>query len=63
MQLTTRDIGLALRDHFEDHDVCHFHDDREGERQKVDFIDVSDPNNPVVFIDNGQKFQVRIFMA
>jgi hypothetical protein len=61
--LTTDDLGLAIRDFLENRDICHFDPEglETGDKQKVDFIDVSDASNPVVMIDSGIVFQIRIF--
>lgn len=60
--MTTRDIGLAIRDFLEGEHVFHYDDDRETElAESVQLVDVSDPNNPEVLLDNGQQFIIRIF--
>lgn len=64
-RFTTRDIGLAVRDHLEDHTVTHFVGVEDGDldergQGEVRFVDVSDPNNLVVHTDNGQTFTLRI---
>lgn len=67
MKATTSDIGFAIRDFLEGMYISAFTPDgvegyREAPRQfSIDFIDVSDPSNPRVFLGNGQIFSVRIF--
>jgi hypothetical protein len=64
-RFTTRDIGLAIRDFLEGSDIHAFTgpDDTQSEDvEEVDFVDVSDASNPVLFLTNGQEFQVRIFV-
>jgi len=67
MKANTRDIGFAIRDFLEDLDISAFTPDGvEGYREKprahnIQFVDVSDPNNPKIFLTNGQIFTVRIF--
>ena len=60
--ITTNDLGLAIRDHIEDHDVNHYDGDVEveGAIEYVNHVDVSDANNPRVYLSNGQKFIIRI---
>jgi hypothetical protein len=62
-KFTTRDLGLAIRDHIEEHAVYHINaaGEERGDAGEVSYVDVSDANNPIVFLDNGQRFQVRIF--
>jgi hypothetical protein len=62
---TTRDLGLAIRDHLEQSTVCHYEEKAGGEvaevaRDEAVFVDATDPNNLIVGL-NGQMFQVRIF--
>jgi hypothetical protein len=60
--LTTRDIGLAIRDFLEDKELYSFNEHgEEGAAETVDFIDVSDAHNPRILLANGQQFIVRIF--
>lgn len=67
VKATTRDIGLAIRDFLEGSDFFAYEDgDATGElwaktQRNVDVIDVSDPNNLHVVLDNGQVFRVSIF--
>jgi hypothetical protein len=68
-QANTKDLGLALRYFLQGESFpCY----REGpdvkgelheseEIREIEFVDVSDANNPVVQLDNGQKFTIRIF--
>ena len=76
IQFTTRDVGLAIRDNLEQAQVHHFvegegvggefvhiEDGREFvSREIVDVIavDVSDPSNIIIQLDNGQCFTCRI---
>ena len=57
---TTRDIGLAIRDFMEARELKQFDDDQEIGADIVEFIDVSDPHNPVIYMDSGQTFTVRV---
>lgn len=65
-QTNTRDIGFAIRDFLEGMDISAFTPDGvEGYREKprahnIEFIDVSDPNNLKIYLDNRQIFIVRI---
>ena len=58
MRLSTRDVGLALREALEGKSVspCDEHRDLGN----VIFVDVSDANNPIIHLENGQNFTVRI---
>ena len=57
-----RDLGLAIRDFLEDREFIHYRSNMEESpyRSTVEFIDVSDANNPLVYLTNGQKFRIRI---
>ncbi len=62
--LETRDIGILIRDRLEDDTVCS-HREHDGDliedgEEEIEFIDVSDPDNLVIFVSNGQTFTVRI---
>ena len=65
VQATTRDIGFAIRDFLEDQTISNFADDPdcEGELTENDsahhiaHVDVSDVHNPLIHLDNGQKFR------
>jgi hypothetical protein len=61
---TTRDLGFAIRDHLENSAVAVFtivgDEIHEGERTEIGFVDISDPDNPIVHFPNGQRFQLRI---
>lgn len=63
---TTRDIGIALRDLMEQRDIVVSSDTDDGEtaqtefRATVEFIDVSDPDNPVIHLSTGQTFHCII---
>jgi hypothetical protein len=64
--VTTRDIGIALRDLMEERDIVISSDADDGEsvqtelRTTVEFIDVSDPDNPVIHLSTGQAFRCAI---
>ena len=68
IKASTRDIGVAIRDFLEGSDFHVYEDnDATGElrakaRRNVDVINISDPNNLVVVLDNGQVFRVSIFV-
>lgn len=63
---TTRDLGLAIRDFLEGRDFLEYGYGGDGDlvetgkTYQVQFIDVSDANNPRFHLDNGQTFVVRI---
>jgi hypothetical protein len=61
--LTTDDIGIAIRDFLEHHNICHIDPETltESNVQYVNFVDVSDPSNPLVHMEDGAQFRVRIF--
>jgi hypothetical protein len=62
--ITTRDLGLAIRDHLEDNNVAALNADcEEMGSDTVDFVDCSDPHNLTVHMLNGQAFIVRIIAA
>lgn len=71
MKATTRDVGLALLDFMEGQYFSVFTEDTPGSSELtehhseriVEVIDVSDPSNPFVVLDNGQQFQIRIFAS
>ena len=61
-KFTTRDIGFAIRDFLEDRVICHLNrDGEERGRDTVEFVDISDADNPVIHMLGGQTFRVRIF--
>jgi hypothetical protein len=66
MKVTTKDLGLAIRDFIEEHKFCAF-EEVNGEInptkdwQKIQFVDCGDPSNLLVHLENGQRFRVRIF--
>lgn len=65
MKLNPRDIGFAIRDHLEGHAVTAFVEDKDGDltedgQTTVDFVDISDPDSLIVYVNNGQRFGVRI---
>ena len=60
----TRDLGLAIRDFCENQMAMTF-EEIEGELEatndfRMEFVDCSDPDNLVFYLDNGQVFTVRI---
>ncbi|WP_036281372.1 hypothetical protein [Methylocystis sp. ATCC 49242] len=65
IKFTTFDIGIAIRDLLEDVIIEHF-EQRDCEvistrlTERVTFVDVGDAPNPVIHLDNGQIFDVRI---
>jgi hypothetical protein len=61
--LTTDDIGIAIRDFLEHHDIYHIDPETltESNVQCVDFVDVSNPSNPLVYLEDGAKFRIHIF--
>jgi hypothetical protein len=69
MRATTRDIGFAIRDFLEAQTISNFADDPDHECELVEnesahhiaFVDVSDVHNPLIHLEDGQKFRVRIF--
>jgi hypothetical protein len=69
IKATTRDLGFAIRDFIEGYDFHHYEEvvDESGELQEseetfeIANVDVSDPNNLNIRLDNGQTFVVRIF--
>lgn len=67
MAATTKDVGIFIRDMCEGRaiDVQDWEGDGpadgEQEQHHIDVIDVSDASNPIVFLDNGQRFQICIF--
>jgi len=67
-RLTTTDIGFAIRDFLETRAVSKFidrgdHWHEESQAAEIESVDVSDPDNPLVYLDNGQVFRIRIFAA
>lgn len=61
MHATPRDISFAIRDFLEDQEFFTYNDDLDETGQdRVQFVDVSDPHNPVIHLDNGQTFTCRI---
>ena len=62
--LSTKDIGILIRDRLEDNCVYELDWQADPVQQKVwhniDFVDVSDANNPVIHLSNGQKFKIVI---
>lgn len=55
-QVTTRDLGIMIRDFIEGRLIV------EGKAGPVmiDMVDVSDADNAIVYLENGQTFTVRI---
>lgn len=68
MKALTRDLGIAIRDALEDENF-HILKEEEGEliesgqMVEITVIDVSDPDNPIVELENGQQFIIRIIAA
>lgn len=68
MKALTRDLGIAIRDALEDENF-HILKEEEGEliesgqMVEITVIDVSDPDNPIVELENGQRFIIRIIAA
>ena len=66
IQAQTRDLGFAIRDFIEGGDFFVLEDgDASGElwakaRRDVAVVDVTDPNNILIVLDNGQRFRCRI---
>lgn len=59
--MTSRDLGLAIRDFLDCRTIHHFEDDDDkGPADWISSIDVSDANNPVIYMNSGRKFVVRI---
>lgn len=62
--LSTKDIGILIRDRIEgDFVVAHNWESdpiEVKETRDVNFVDVSDANNPVIHLSNGQKFKIVI---
>lgn len=70
-KITTRDLGLAIRDFLESQVISRFEGDETlghdvlkeiPNAAAIDFIDASDPNNLKVYVDTHQIFEVRIFV-
>ncbi len=64
----TRDLGIAFRDFMQDASIHVLKEEdgelkESGEMRDIVGIDVSDADNPVVVLDNGQRFIVRIIAA
>lgn len=63
---TTRDIGIALRDLMEERNIVASSDTDDGEpaqtefRTTVEFIGISDPDNPVIHLSTGETFHCII---
>lgn len=61
MQVTTRDVGLAIRDFIEGETFYHFGDDKpEPGRDRFEVVDCSDPDNLHIVTMAGVHFTVRI---
>lgn len=60
-QTNTRDIGLAFRDFMEGQRLKRYDDTEEVGEDVVEFVDVSDPSNPICYMADGATFTVRIF--
>jgi hypothetical protein len=64
-RVTTRDIGLTLHELLTAHSETLYVTRYDGECdaigvEGITFVDVSDADNPVIELANGQKFVVRI---
>ncbi|MDR3488786.1 MAG: hypothetical protein P4M05_28275 [Bradyrhizobium sp.] len=59
----TSDIGLAIRDLVEFRNIHVMGEEKQGSVGVlgISFVDVSDADNPVVYLNNGQTFTIRIF--
>ena len=63
MQIQTRDLGLAIRDFLSDR-VVHIYKETDddliesGETFEIVDIDVSNPDNPEIVFENGQRFTI-----
>lgn len=66
VKLETSDIGIAIRDALEDDYISKITEigaDVVKEQTNagfITFVDVSDASNPVIHLENGQRFVVRI---
>ena len=64
---TTKDLGIAIRDFLEEKMFSHFIEkngeliDDDHPCFPIDHIDVSDASTPIVHLENGQQFIIRIF--
>ena len=64
MRFNVYDIAVALRNHAEYHICHHFKNDTEQPRPaEITFIDISDKASPVLYLDNGQRFDLTITEA
>jgi hypothetical protein len=66
MKITPRDLGFALRDHFEEKTVSPLDEDGEilpNAFTQVDHIDISSASTPLVYLANGQLFKIVILAA
>jgi len=61
--VTTRDIGLAIRDHIEGREVYVYDEEVPLYRRAIEYVDASDPDNLVIGLDSAQRFLVRIVRA
>lgn len=64
MIVSTSDVGLLLKALLE-HNVIPHHESGNGEEIidviEVTEVDATDPNNPVLYLENGQIIQVRLY--
>lgn len=65
--MKTADIGILIRDRLEG-DVAYEHDWESSpvntlDKHEITFVDVSDPDNPMVHVSNGQKFRIIIIAS
>lgn len=66
VQATTADVGYTIRDWLLNLDVCFLGDANDSGFVEtlgygnIDVIDVTDPSNPIILLDNGQRFRIAI---
>lgn len=58
--MQTSDLGIAIRDFIEGERFIQFSSGKHDVKSKIEFVDVSDPHNPVVHCDTGEVFTIRI---
>ncbi len=57
----TSDIGFAIRDYLEGNAISHIDGVTEyGGADAIATVDISDANNPVLFMESGAQFTIRI---
>lgn len=63
MRVTTRDVGLAVRDGLEHlTHVTKWADDRPLGRSPIADVDVSDPDNIILQVESGETFVIRVIV-